>query len=115
MLEVVVTLFRVYFKLNTLRLCKNLIAAVDRVDFSIFPASSRVSYMFFVGRLSIFDDKYVSTLVFSLFDNTRRHIPPLLPPRVDSMICSTHKAVLISLLTDVLCLEEAIRLDKRQP
>lgn len=57
-LEIVVTLFRIYFRLNTLRLCKNLIAAVEKLSFDIFPASSRVKYKFFVGRLSIFDDQY---------------------------------------------------------
>lgn len=58
-LEIVVTLFKVYFELNTLRLCKNLSNAVDRLDFSIFPASTRVSYKFYMGRLSIFDNDYV--------------------------------------------------------
>lgn len=62
MLEIVVTLFRIYFRLNTLRLCKNLIAAVERLDFNIFPVASRVSYKFFVGRLCILDDQYVSHL-----------------------------------------------------
>ena len=61
MLEIVVTLFRIYFRLNTLRLCKNLIAAVERLDFGLFPASSRVTYKFFVGRLAIYDDQYVRT------------------------------------------------------
>lgn len=58
-LEIVVTLFKVYFELNTLRLCKNLSNAVDRLDFNIFPASSRISYKFYMGRLSIFDNDYV--------------------------------------------------------
>lgn len=66
MLEIVVTLFKVYFELNTLRLCKNLSNAVDRLDFSIFPASSRISYKFYMGRLSIFDNDYVSASLPSL-------------------------------------------------
>ena len=59
-LAIVITLFKVYFHLNTLQLCKNLINAVDRLQFDAFPASSRVTYMFYLGRLHIFDNDYVS-------------------------------------------------------
>lgn len=60
-LDIVVTLFRVYFALNTLRLCKNLIAAVGSRQFppfAAFPASQRVTYRYFTGRLAIFDEAY---------------------------------------------------------
>lgn len=81
MLDVVVTLFRVYFELNTLRLCKNLSNAVDRLDFNIFPASSRVSYKFYMGRLSIFDNDYVRrpivTFPFHHFKKGTTEIQPL--------------------------------------
>lgn len=61
-LDLVVSLFRVYFALNTLRLCKNLIAAVGSrqfAPFDSFPASQRVTYKYFCGRLAIFDEAYV--------------------------------------------------------
>ena len=61
-LDLVVSLFRVYFALNTLRLCKNLIAAVGSrqfAPFDNFPASQRVTYKYFCGRLAIFDESYV--------------------------------------------------------
>ena len=61
-LDLVVSLFRVYFALNTLRLCKNLIAAVGSrqfAPFESFPASQRVTYKYFCGRLAIFDEAYV--------------------------------------------------------
>jgi len=61
-LDLVVSLFRVYFALNTLRLCKNLIAAVGSrqfAPFGSFPASQRVTYKYFCGRLAIFDEAYV--------------------------------------------------------
>ena len=61
MLAIVITLFKVYFHLNTLQLCKNLINAVERLQFDAFPASSRVTYMFYLGRLHIFDNDYVSS------------------------------------------------------
>eukprot|EP00873_Tetraselmis_striata_P036453 jgi/Tetstr1/456717/TSEL_004134.t1 len=61
-LEVVNTLFRIYFALNTLRLCKNLIKSVDSPllpDFKNFPLAQRVTYRFYVGRLAVFDEDYV--------------------------------------------------------
>jgi nuclear mRNA export protein PCID2/THP1 len=60
-LDIVVTLFRVYFALNTLRLCKNLVAAVGSRQFppfDAFPAAQRVTYKYFTGRLAIFDEAY---------------------------------------------------------
>lgn len=74
-LEIVCTLFRVYFQLNTLRLCKNLIAAVERLDFIMFPASARVTYKYYVGRLCIFDDQYVS-LPISLVESVYLAMKP---------------------------------------
>ena len=53
---------QVYFRLNTLRLCKNLINAVQSrqfLPFEAFPASQRVTYKFYTGRLAIFDEAYV--------------------------------------------------------
>ena len=61
-LDLVVSLFLVYFALNTLRLCKNLLAAVGSrqfAPFESFPASQRVTYKYFCGRLAIFDEAYV--------------------------------------------------------
>lgn len=63
-LEIVITLFKVYFRLNTLRLCKNLINAVNSkqfVPFDTFPTSQRVTYKYYTGRLAIFDENYVRT------------------------------------------------------
>lgn len=54
-----------YFRLNTLRLCKNLINAVNSrqfMPFEEFPASQRVTYKYYTGRLAIFDENYVRTL-----------------------------------------------------
>ena len=61
-LKVANCLFQVYFKLNTLRLCKNIIRAVEArnfVDFNAFPVGQRVTNRFFVGRLSVFDDRFL--------------------------------------------------------
>ena len=61
-LEIVITAFKVYFRLNTLQLCKNLINAVQSkqfLPFDSFPAAQRVTYKYYTGRLAIFDEAYV--------------------------------------------------------
>ena len=60
-LFLVTELFKIYFKLNTLHLCKNLIAAVGLPTFppfESFPSSQKVTYSYYVGRLAVFDDDY---------------------------------------------------------
>eukprot|EP00894_Picocystis_sp_ML_P004444 jgi/Pico_ML_1/54961/g93.t1 len=52
-LFIVNELFKVYFKLNTLHLCKNLVRAVMAPTFAKleeFPMAQRVTYMYYVGR-----------------------------------------------------------------
>ena len=54
---------KIYFRLNTLRLCKNLMRTVDSrqfAPFDAFPAAQRITYKFYVGRLAVFDENYVS-------------------------------------------------------
>jgi len=58
-LEIVVTLFKLYFHLDTLQLCQNLVNVIDRMDFDAFPASARVTYKFYLGRLAILNSNYV--------------------------------------------------------
>ena len=67
MLYIIVAMFKTYFKLNTLRLCKNLIKAVEvkvgnRPSFveaaaEVIPIADLVSYRFYVGRLNMFEDQ----------------------------------------------------------
>ncbi|EFN51772.1 hypothetical protein CHLNCDRAFT_27542, partial [Chlorella variabilis] len=61
-LDIVNVSIKIYFRLNTLRLCKNLMRTVDSRQFAAFdafPMSQRVTYKFYVGRLAVFDEKYV--------------------------------------------------------
>lgn len=65
-LDVVNVSIKIYFRLNTLRLCKNLIRTVDSRQFAAFdafPAAQRVTYKFYVGRLAVFDENYVSVMI----------------------------------------------------
>ncbi|GAB4813904.1 hypothetical protein N2152v2_000950 [Parachlorella kessleri] len=60
-LDIINVSIKIYFKLNTLRLCKNLIRTVDSKQFApfdSFPAAQRVTYKFYVGRLAVFDEHY---------------------------------------------------------
>ncbi|GAQ78793.1 hypothetical protein KFL_000190120 [Klebsormidium nitens] len=65
MLFIVNLLFRIYFRLNTIKLCRNLINVIEPrapavgTDFSTFPAGERVTYCFYTGRLAVFDDDFV--------------------------------------------------------
>jgi hypothetical protein len=65
-LEVINQLFRVYFKLNALRLCTNLTRTVNApgfVDFEAsFPVAHRVTYKYFVGRLHLYEDRYAEAV-----------------------------------------------------
>lgn len=73
-------LFKIYFKLNTLHLCKNLIAAVNLPTFppfESFPSSQKVTYSYYVGRLAVFDDDYAraeQNLTYA-FEHCSKHSP----------------------------------------
>lgn len=60
-LGVINQLLKVYFKLNNLRLCGNIIRAVDAPNFpdfeSTFPIADRVTYKYFVGRLHLYEER----------------------------------------------------------
>jgi tetratricopeptide (TPR) repeat protein len=65
-LEVINQLFRVYFKLNALRLCQHLIRTVNAPGFldfeKSFPVAHRVTYKFYVGRLHLYEDRYAEAV-----------------------------------------------------
>jgi len=60
-LFIIVHLFKIYFKINNLRLCSNLIASVNNANFpkfELFPKSQTVAYNYYVGRLKVFEEQY---------------------------------------------------------
>ena len=60
-LSVVNAAFKLYFKLNTLRLCKNMIQSVEArsaLPLSDYPVAQQVTYRFYTGRLAVFDENY---------------------------------------------------------
>jgi nuclear mRNA export protein PCID2/THP1 len=58
-LFIVNELFAIYFFLNTLRLCKNLLRPVESRQLHLRGSTSQmVTYRFYVGRLCMFEDQY---------------------------------------------------------
>ena len=60
-LAIVNELFKIYFRLNTLRLCKNLVKPVEvrKLHEPQYTTMGQcVTYKFFVGRLNLFEDQY---------------------------------------------------------
>jgi hypothetical protein len=66
-LYVTCQLFKVYFKLGTVHLCRSVIRSIETArvfDFEEFPTRDRVTYMYYTGRLEVFNDNFV--LVYHL-------------------------------------------------
>lgn len=67
MLNLVNQLFKVYFRINKLHLCKPLIRAIESSVYKdYFPLAEQITYKYFVGRKAMFDsdcktaDEYLS-------------------------------------------------------
>jgi len=59
MLGIVNQLFKIYFKINKMQLCKPLIRAIDSLAIKDqFPKAHLVTYRFFVGKKAMFDNNY---------------------------------------------------------
>lgn len=59
MLALVNQLFKVYFRINKLHLCKPLIRAIEGSQFKeSFSLSQQITYRYFVGRKAMFDSDY---------------------------------------------------------
>ncbi|XP_034657784.1 PCI domain-containing protein 2 homolog [Drosophila subobscura] len=59
MMNLVNQLFKIYFRINKLHLCKPLIRAIDNFAFKdTFPLPEQITYKYFVGRRAMFDSNY---------------------------------------------------------
>ncbi|XP_024399951.1 enhanced ethylene response protein 5 [Physcomitrium patens] len=61
-LYVTCQLFKIYFKLGTVHLCRSVIRSIETArvfDFEEFPIRDRVTYMYYTGRLEVFNDQFV--------------------------------------------------------
>ena len=61
-LDLVNQQMKVYFRLKTIRLSAALVSAVEgtrAMPFESFPASARVTYKYYTGRIAVFDENFV--------------------------------------------------------
>ncbi|RUS89997.1 hypothetical protein EGW08_002264 [Elysia chlorotica] len=74
MLNLVNQLFKIYFKINKLHLCKPLIRAIESLPIKDkFSLSQLVTYRFYVGRKAMFDSDYKSAEEYLKFAFEKCH------------------------------------------
>ncbi|EGG15202.1 proteasome component region PCI domain-containing protein [Cavenderia fasciculata] len=79
-LGIINQLFQIYFKLNNLKLCKNLIKAIESPGFpslETYPPQQLITYKFFVGRLAAFEGNFKKAQqdLLSAFNKCPPNIP----------------------------------------
>ncbi|MED6216479.1 Enhanced ethylene response protein 5 [Stylosanthes scabra] len=60
-LYVTCQLFKIYFKLGTVHLCRSVIRSIETArifDFEEFPKRDKVTYMYYTGRLEVFNENF---------------------------------------------------------
>ncbi|KAI3915190.1 hypothetical protein MKX01_035449 [Papaver californicum] len=71
-LYVTCQLFKVYFKLGTVHLCRSVIRSIEtgrNFDFEEFPVRDKVTYMYYTGRLEVYNENFLAAdqkLTYSL-------------------------------------------------
>jgi len=59
MIHIINQLFKIYFRINKLHLCKPLIRALENANLMhVFPLAQRVTYSYFLGMKSMFDSDF---------------------------------------------------------
>ena len=78
MLYLVNQLFKIYFRINKLHLCKPLIRAIDASQFrDQFSLSQQITYRYYVGRKAMFDSDFKSGLLKKFEELTLTFNSPL--------------------------------------
>ncbi|ETV90690.1 hypothetical protein H310_14583 [Aphanomyces invadans] len=89
-LYVVNQLFKIYFRLNKINLCGNVIQAINKQNFSIFDKRDQVTYMYYLGRIRMLEDNYVEAN--ECFGFAWRHCP---------VQCTRNKRMILQYLVPV--------------
>uniref|UniRef100_A0A0K2SYY5 PCI domain-containing protein 2 homolog n=3 Tax=Lepeophtheirus salmonis TaxID=72036 RepID=A0A0K2SYY5_LEPSM len=75
MLNIVNQLFKIYFKVNKLHLCKPLIRAIYQTNLrDLYPKSQQVTFKYYVGRQYMFDNKFGEAEKYLSYAFERCHI-----------------------------------------
>lgn len=62
-LYVTCQLFKIYFKLGTVHLCRSVIRSIETArifDFEEFPERDKVTYMYYTGRLEVYNENFTA-------------------------------------------------------
>ncbi|KAI3422910.1 PCI domain-containing protein [Psidium guajava] len=62
-LYVTCQLFKIYFKLGTVHLCRSVIRSIETArifDFEEFPQRDKVTYMYYTGRLEVYNENFTA-------------------------------------------------------
>lgn len=62
-LYVTCQLFKTYFKLGTVHLCRSVIRSIETArifDFEEFPVRDKVTYMYYTGRLEVYNENFLA-------------------------------------------------------
>ncbi|XP_078447782.1 proteasome family protein isoform X1 [Wolffia australiana] len=62
-LHVTCQLFKIYFKLGTVHLCRSVIRSIETArifDFEEFPLRDKVTYMYYTGRLEVYNENFLA-------------------------------------------------------
>ncbi|KAG0625477.1 hypothetical protein M758_2G058400 [Ceratodon purpureus] len=138
-LYVTCQLFKIYFKLGTVHLCRSVIRSIETArvfDFEEFPVRDRVTYMYYTGRLEVFNDQFKQAdekLMYSLAhcdplkrNNIRMVLKYLIPVKLSLGIMPSkllleeynlleYKEVIQALLTgDIRLLRQALQTHEDQ-
>ncbi|WOL20240.1 enhanced ethylene response protein 5 [Canna indica] len=94
-LYVACQLFKVYFKLGTVHLCRSVIRSIETArifDFEEFPVKDKVTYMYYTGRLEVYNENFLvadQKLTYALMhccpereDNKRMILKYLIPVKL---------------------------------
>ncbi|XP_008793785.2 enhanced ethylene response protein 5 [Phoenix dactylifera] len=94
-LYVTCQLFKIYFKLGTVHLCRSVIRSIETArifDFEEFPTRDKVTYMYYTGRLEVFNENFLAAdqkLMYALMhcnprskDNIRMILKYLIPVKL---------------------------------
>lgn len=78
-LYVTCQLFKVYFKLGTVHLCRSIIRSIETArifDFEEFPTRDKVTYMYYTGRLEVLNENFLAAdqkLTYALMNCNSRY------------------------------------------
>lgn len=102
MLNLVNQLFKVYFRINKLHLCKPLIRAIESSVYKdYFPLAEQITYKYFVGRKAMFDSDYKTADEYLSF--AFENCPRRFPKNKRFVVCEHTTRVVLIIIMEYFC------------